>query len=749
MAVLVEAYSVVILEDRLKGNKRHYKQFLKNISRKNYSYDGVVYSVGFNDYREAKNYIDFLDKGLELGSIVDNNADTYVLVDMVKGPLMECDWLEFLRDKLFIDKTEFKNYNEQFSIAWAKGQYTGTKIKESKSFKVDGISFPEGWTPDNAILIHEEVGELEMESFAPKNEFSGSYLDIDDSDNSDSQEERANAHLSMLFDKADKYYSGIGVDKDRTKSIEIYEDLIDFGMLAFGEEYLDRFTFQVYSIYDDGAIGAKDYERCYILYDLLIKRSSSTAYFLQGHMFFSGKWVKYDLYVAINLWEESTKMGDLPSSYAIAKILSNKEYRFYDIDKAVAYCKIGVDKGFDDAKSILNELLTKQKTDSKQYLYNKSIIDFRTEAISNHSIYYELAESYMYGVVNDKDYEKGIACYKEILRIEIEKEDVDLVLNRFHDYIQDTFWNKSNGYIDYEISLLLLNILDEYAFTEALVLRSIAYFHGLSVDRDINKAVSILESGVKLGNESCIRSLVTIFGTDKYGLYNINKAINYVRLAIDSNVNNANVELLPLELQKENSEFVDVIYLFDKLEENIILKDLRILNIIKELIVIGKRDWKNDDFIGKLYANIKLRFQIAKNRGVEFFNDNQYGKIIRLFVDNNCTEAVNDLAYLLFYKFGDRNSKNEAINLWENTALNSNTRSIRNLMKIFKTDEYGVKDVEKYHKYNRLLTSIENPKVYKKPQLRKQNYLSQAFDWIKDKKIFYFIGVAIIIGIVK
>lgn len=70
-------------------------------------------------------------------------------------------------------------------------------------------------------------------------------------------------------------------------------------------------------------------------------------------------------------------------------------------------------------------------------------------------------------------------------------------------------------------------------------------------------------------------------------------------------------------------------------------------------------------------------------------------------------------------------------------------------MKIFKTDEYGVKDVEKYHKYNRLLTSIENPKVYKKPQLRKQNYLSQAFDWIKDKKIFYFIGVAIIIGIVK
>ncbi|MCK5788961.1 MAG: hypothetical protein KAH32_08175, partial [Chlamydiia bacterium] len=153
MAVLAEAFSVIIKKDSLKRNKRHYKQFKRNIAdKKTVCDDGVIVRVGFMLYDDAINYLKYLRHGLELSSHTSNNkAGDFVLVDMLNGTMVECDWLKFLRDKLFVEQSEFQNSNEDFSIVWHKDNYSGNSCSQAEGFSAEGICFPKLWTPDNAI----------------------------------------------------------------------------------------------------------------------------------------------------------------------------------------------------------------------------------------------------------------------------------------------------------------------------------------------------------------------------------------------------------------------------------------------------------------------------------------------------------------------------------------------------------------------------------------------------------------------
>ena len=97
MAVLCEALSVIVktrsLNEKLKGGKQ---EFLKLIPNSTYCSDGELERVGFLSPEEAENYILTL-KGKGLEFLQNNESVDIVVTDMLKGPTVSCEWIEFQR----------------------------------------------------------------------------------------------------------------------------------------------------------------------------------------------------------------------------------------------------------------------------------------------------------------------------------------------------------------------------------------------------------------------------------------------------------------------------------------------------------------------------------------------------------------------------------------------------------------------------------------------------------------------------
>lgn len=162
MAVLIEALNVIIKDEAFNENPYNRDLFLQNIPSKAFCSDGILYRIGFMDPKYVEDYTDYLQNVLNLTYLnSENNAIDFVVVDMLKGPTVSCDWLGFNRERLFSDRKEFEKSDEEFSIAWSLQNHEGisenylllnTEDKDVENqFLVDGISFPFGWTPDTAI----------------------------------------------------------------------------------------------------------------------------------------------------------------------------------------------------------------------------------------------------------------------------------------------------------------------------------------------------------------------------------------------------------------------------------------------------------------------------------------------------------------------------------------------------------------------------------------------------------------------
>ena len=115
------------------------------------------------DQISANNYIHYLTNDLGLTYLdEDDKAIDFVVVDMLKGPTKDCDWIRFKRDKLFAHREEFDKSDEDFSAAWRRGDFEGkdneyiVEIEHGESaddhdFYEEDIATPYGWSPDDAI----------------------------------------------------------------------------------------------------------------------------------------------------------------------------------------------------------------------------------------------------------------------------------------------------------------------------------------------------------------------------------------------------------------------------------------------------------------------------------------------------------------------------------------------------------------------------------------------------------------------
>ena len=163
MAVLIEAINIVVNNNSLIRDRNVEEQFLKNVPSQTYCSDGLLHRIGFMDQISANNYIHYLTKDLGLTHLNDDDkAVDFVLVDMLKGPLSDCDWIHFKREKVFDHRDEFEKSDEDFSIAWRQGDFEGkdneyiVELEEGENTKGDDfyeedIATPYGWSPDEAI----------------------------------------------------------------------------------------------------------------------------------------------------------------------------------------------------------------------------------------------------------------------------------------------------------------------------------------------------------------------------------------------------------------------------------------------------------------------------------------------------------------------------------------------------------------------------------------------------------------------
>ena len=124
MAVLVEAYSVIVRRDSI---EKHFiggwKAFLRNIPNATSCYEEELVRVGFMDPGSVRHYVDQLEQS-GLIFLENDKAVDIVVCDQFDGPTTACDWIEF--GKLPIDD------KRKVSAAWL---FEGTRFEGSLHFK--------------------------------------------------------------------------------------------------------------------------------------------------------------------------------------------------------------------------------------------------------------------------------------------------------------------------------------------------------------------------------------------------------------------------------------------------------------------------------------------------------------------------------------------------------------------------------------------------------------------------------------
>ena len=143
MAVLCEALSVVIrtrsVKEKFNGG---YSRFLKNIPNNTYCSDGELECIGFLSPNEIGEFIKVLENG-GLTFQTNNEPLDSCVVDMLRGPTIKCDWIEF-------HKMSFGD--GKISIAWL---FEGQRILGDGVYlttdKPLNLHTPQGWEYENSL----------------------------------------------------------------------------------------------------------------------------------------------------------------------------------------------------------------------------------------------------------------------------------------------------------------------------------------------------------------------------------------------------------------------------------------------------------------------------------------------------------------------------------------------------------------------------------------------------------------------
>lgn len=129
MAVLCEGISVVIKADRLIDAFGSFDVFREWVPNKTLAADNELVRVGFMDPEDVQHFVQALEaRGL---IYVENSAaQDIVVIDQMRGPMVQCDWVEF---------GKFPIEGHQVSVA----HLSGSDLNE--------LVTPEGWKLEGSL----------------------------------------------------------------------------------------------------------------------------------------------------------------------------------------------------------------------------------------------------------------------------------------------------------------------------------------------------------------------------------------------------------------------------------------------------------------------------------------------------------------------------------------------------------------------------------------------------------------------
>ena len=143
MAVLVEGISVIVRRDAIEGKFRGgWPAFVTLAPNATLCADDHLARIGFMAPSDVERFVDSLERaGLAFQS--QGKAIDLAVVDQVRGPTIDCEWLEFGR-------FTFGNSGGIVAVAWL---FKGQRIAAGVHFPGESLQLatPEGWTYEGSL----------------------------------------------------------------------------------------------------------------------------------------------------------------------------------------------------------------------------------------------------------------------------------------------------------------------------------------------------------------------------------------------------------------------------------------------------------------------------------------------------------------------------------------------------------------------------------------------------------------------
>ena len=150
MAVICEALSVIVRRDSIESyHQGGWDNFLLKMPNKTYCWDDELVRVGFMTPDAVGKYIELLQSnGLQFNQMIDSNAeireiDDIIVVDQIRGPTLECNWIEFGQLPFGEDKV---------SACWLfEGERKGYGTHFSSTQMT--LATPKNWSPSDLNFV--------------------------------------------------------------------------------------------------------------------------------------------------------------------------------------------------------------------------------------------------------------------------------------------------------------------------------------------------------------------------------------------------------------------------------------------------------------------------------------------------------------------------------------------------------------------------------------------------------------------
>ena len=153
MPVLCEAISVVVRRDSIDNYfQGGWDKFVRKIPNPTMCTDGELVRVGFMASDHVQEFIDLLEsEGLQFNQLNKDKTEIiarndFVVVDQIRGPMTECDWIEFGQLSFGEDKV---------SACWL---FEGERKAYGMHFPRKELKFaaPKNWTPNDLTFVEPE-----------------------------------------------------------------------------------------------------------------------------------------------------------------------------------------------------------------------------------------------------------------------------------------------------------------------------------------------------------------------------------------------------------------------------------------------------------------------------------------------------------------------------------------------------------------------------------------------------------------